>query len=149
MLGNAHPVLSLKELRLTLIVENVLILPLYQRALDQGTSNIYEQYESREEVEQVLDTMKGDLESDKTYLRDNEKVKGSFFIDFLALRTRFRIPKVLKDHSFLGKMSVNEVIFELSRMERIVKKSCTQYYAAVPKNVEKIVDLFRDMISMG
>ena len=46
-------------------------------------------------------------------------------------------------------MSVNEVIFELSKMERIVKKSCTQYYAAVPKNVEKIVDLFRDMISMG
>ena len=117
--------------------------------LDRNPSDIYEQYKSREEVEQVFDTMKGDLESDKTYLRDNEKVKGFFFIVFLALRIRFRILKVLKDHSLLGKMSVNEVIYELSKMERIVEKSGTQYFAAVPKKVEKIVDLFKDMIPMG
>ena len=41
----------------------------------QNYCNIYEQYKSREEVEQFFDTMKMDLESDKTYLRDNEKVK--------------------------------------------------------------------------
>ena len=117
--------------------------------LDRNPSDIYEQYKSREEVEQVFDTMKGDLESDKTYLRDNEKVKGFFFIVFLALRIRFRILKVLKDHSLLGKMSVNEVIYELSKMERIVEKSGAEYFAAVPKKVEKIVELFKDMIPMG
>ncbi|MCW6171139.1 MAG: transposase [Thermoplasmatales archaeon] len=117
--------------------------------LDRSPSEIYEQYKSREEVEQVFDTMKGDLESDKTYLRDNEKVKGFFFIVFLALRVRFRILKVLKDHGLLGKMSVNETIFELSKMERIVEKSGTEYFAAVPRKVEKIIDLFRDMIPMG
>ena len=73
-------------------------------------------------------------------------MKGPFFIVFIALRTRFRI---LKDHSFLGKMSGNEVIFELSKMERIVEKSGAEYFAAVPKKVEKIVDLFRDMIPVG
>ena len=57
----------------------------------------------------------------------------------ITLRIRFRILKVLKDHSFPGKMSVNEVIFELSKMERIVKKSCTQYFAAVPKKVERLL----------
>ena len=46
-------------------------------------------------------------------------------------------------------MSVNEVIFELSKMEKIVKKSGAEYFAAVPKKVEKIVDLFRDMIPVG
>ena len=117
--------------------------------LDRNPSEIYGQYKSREEVEQVFDTMKGDLESDKTYLRDSEKVKGFFFIVFLALRIRFRILKVLKDHNLLGKMSVNEIIFELSKMERIVEKSGAEYFAAVPKKVEKIVDLFSDMIPMG
>ena len=58
-------------------------------------------------MERAFDTMKGDLGSDKTYLRDNEKVKGFFFIVFLALRIRFRILKVLKDHNLLGKMSVS------------------------------------------
>ena len=117
--------------------------------LDRNPSEIYEQYKSREEVEQVFDIMKGDLESDRTYLRDNEKVKGFFFIVFLALRIRFSILKVLKDHSLLGKMSVNEIIFELSKMERIVEKSGAEYFAAVPKKVERIVDLFKDLIPMG
>ncbi|MHB1708016.1 MAG: transposase [Thermoplasmataceae archaeon] len=117
--------------------------------LDRKPCEIYEQYKSREEVEQVFDTMKGDLESDKTYLRDNEKVKGFFFIVFLALRIRFSILKVLKDQSILGKMSVNEVIFELSKMERIVEKSGIEYFAAVPRKVEKIVDAFKGLIPMG
>ncbi len=89
--------------------------------------------------------MKADLESDKTYLRDDDKVKGFFFIVFLALRIRFRILKVLKDHNLLGKFSLNEVIFELSKMERIVEKSGTEYFAAIPKKIERIADLFRDI----
>jgi len=71
---------------------------------------IYEPYKSREEVEQVFDAIKNELESGKSYPRSNEKVKG-FFIVFLALRIRFKILKVLKDHNLLGKMSVNEIIF--------------------------------------
>ena len=100
-------------------------------------------------MEQVFDTMKSDLESNKTYLRGSEKVKGFFFIVFLVLRIRFKILKVLKDHNLLGKMSVNEIIFELSKMERIVEKNGVEYFAVVPKKVEKIVDLFKDLILMG
>ena len=36
----------------------------------------------------------------------------------------------------------------LVKMERIVEKSGAEYFAAVPKKVEKIVDLFSDMIPM-
>ena len=43
-----------------------------------------------------------DLESDKTYLRNNEKVKGFFFIVFLALRIRFKILKVLADYGVIN-----------------------------------------------
>ncbi len=93
--------------------------------------------------------MKGDLESDKTYLRDDDRVKGFFFIVFLALRIRFRILKVLKEHNLIGKFSVNEVLFELSKMERIVEKSGTKYFAVVPKKVEMIVDTFSDTMPMG
>ena len=73
-------------------------------------------------------------------------MKGFFLIVFLALRIRF---KILRVHNLLGKISVNEVIFELSKMERIVEKSGAEYFAAVPGKVEKIVDLFKDMIPMG
>jgi len=46
-------------------------------------------------------------------------------------------------------MSVNEILFELSKMERIVENSGAEYFAAFPKKVEKIVDLFSEMIPMG
>ncbi|MEM0133627.1 MAG: hypothetical protein QXU18_00140 [Thermoplasmatales archaeon] len=41
------------------------------------------------------------------------------------------------------------MIFALSKMERIVEKDETEYFAAVPKKVEKIVVLFKDMIPIG
>jgi hypothetical protein len=56
---------------------------------------------------------------------------------------------VVKDNNLLGKMSFNEIMLELSKMERIVEKSGAEYFAAVPKKVEKIVDLFKDLIPMG
>jgi tetrahydromethanopterin S-methyltransferase subunit G len=56
---------------------------------------------------------------------------------------------VLKDHNLLDKMSVNEIIFELSKMERIVDRGGAEYFEAVPKKVGKIVDLFKDLIPIG
>ena len=46
-------------------------------------------------------------------------------------------------------MSVNEIIFELSKMERIVDNGGAECFAAVPKKVEKIADLFKDLIHMN
>ena len=57
--------------------------------------------------------MKGDLESYKIYLRNNNKMKGFYFIVFLAFRIRLRILQKLKDQNLVGKKSVYEIIFEL------------------------------------
>jgi hypothetical protein len=70
---------------------------------------------------------------EKTHPIDSKNVKGCFFTVFLALRIRFRILKVLKDHNLIGKTSMNEIIFELSKMERIVEKRGAEYFVAVPK----------------
>ncbi len=61
--------------------------------------------------------MKMDLESDKTHLMGNEM--EFVFIVLLALRIRFR---KLKEHALLEKVLVNEIVFELSKMERIIER---------------------------
>ena len=83
--------------------------------------------------------MRYDLESDKVYLRNNEKVKRFFFIIFLALRKRFKILKVFKDYNLPGKMSVNEIISELSKMEKIVENNGAEYFAAVAKRLKRLL----------
>lgn len=93
--------------------------------------------------------MKGDLERDKSHLRSNEKVKCFFLIVFLARRIRSKILKVLKDHNLLGKTPIGEIIFLLSNIERMVEKSGAEYFAAVPKKVEKIAGLFKHTIPIG
>lgn len=51
---------------------------------------------------------------------DHEKVRGFFFTVFHLLRIIFRILKPLKYNNLLGKMSLNEIISELSKMKRII-----------------------------
>ncbi|WP_337860910.1 hypothetical protein [Ferroplasma sp.] len=91
--------------------------------------------------------MKGDLESDKGYLRDKNKVNGIFFTVFIALR--FRILKILKDNNLNNKISVNEVIYELSKMEKIVESENIEYFTAIPTKVENLLNIFKELISMG
>ena len=53
-----------------------------------------------------------------------------------------------KGLQLIGKISVNEIISELSKMERIVKKSGAECFATVSGTIEKIIDLFKDMKPM-
>ena len=46
-------------------------------------------------------------------------------------------------------MSISEIIYELSKMEWFVEKNGTEYFEAVPKKVDQIVDLLMGMKPMG
>jgi len=46
---------------------------------------IYNLYKQREDIEQVFDGMKNELENDKTYLQDDDSFMGYFFIIFVSL----------------------------------------------------------------
>lgn len=50
---------------------------------------MYEQYKSREEIEQAFDVMKNDLEADKTYLGGEDAVRGLFSCGFVGYAYTF------------------------------------------------------------
>ena len=77
---------------------------------------IYKMWKTREEVEEAFDIMKNDLEEDKTYLQDDDSVRGYFLTILVALYIRYRILNILKDSKVNGKLSVNDVLMELSRV---------------------------------
>ena len=59
--------------------------------MDKEGIDVFDLYKGREDVELGFDAMKNELESDKTYLRSNDAVRGYFFVTFLALRIYFMI----------------------------------------------------------
>jgi transposase len=52
---------------------------------------IYSLYKQREEIEQAFDAMKNELENDKSYLSDDDSLRGYFFVSFPSLYMYYSI----------------------------------------------------------
>ncbi len=101
--------------------------------LDKNGIDIYDLYKGRVDVEKAFDAMKNVLEADKTNLQTPESVRGYFFVTFLALRVYFGILKRLREKKLTTKISVEEVLFELSKVVRIVESNGREYAAKSQK----------------
>jgi len=118
--------------------------------LDIDGEKLFEMYKGQEDVELAFDALKNDLESDKTYLQTAEGVRGYFFVSFLALRVYFSILKRLREREITSKISVEEVLFELSKVYKIVdRKISRDYFASIPKRAESMIRLFPEAFPMG
>ena len=117
--------------------------------LDKDGIEIFDVYKGREDVELAFDTMKNHMDSDKTYLQSAEATRGYFFITFLAMRVYFSILKRLREKKLTNKISVDEVLFELSKVMLIQEKNGRKYLAQIPKRAHRMLSLFPEAIPMG
>ena len=111
--------------------------------LDLDPEEIYKMWKTREEVEEAFDIMKNDLEEDKTYLQDDDSVRGNFITILVALYIRYRILNILKDRKVNGKLSVNEVLLELSRVYAITMgaRSVLSEITKKASDMEELLDM--------
>ena len=113
--------------------------------LDKKGVEIYDLYKSREDVELAFDALNNSIDSDKTYLRTEESVRGYYFISFIALIVYFNILKRLREKELTKKISVDEVLFELSKVIIIKERNNREYLANIPDKTEKIIELFPEI----
>ena len=111
--------------------------------LDLDPEEIYKMWKTREEVEEAFDIMKNDLEEDKTYLQDDDSVRGNFITILVALYIRYRILNILKDRKVNEKLSVNEVLLELSRVYAITMgaRSVLSEITKKASDMEELLDM--------
>ena len=117
--------------------------------LELADKELFDAYKGREDIEQAFDAMKNYLDSDKTYLQTPESIRGFFFVTFLSLIIYFKTLKRLKERKVSAKISVEEVYYELSKVEKIIERTGREYFAAIPKRAKKMILNFSDMIPMG
>jgi len=117
--------------------------------MEKGGEDIFDLYKGREDVELAFDAMKNELESDKTYLRSDEAIRGYFFVTFLALRVYFKILQRLREKGLTTRIAVDEVLFELSKVMKIVERSGREYFAQIPKRAREMCSLFPEALPMG
>lgn len=116
--------------------------------IDAEGEEIYNLYKTREDIELTFDALNNAVDSDKSYLRSEESVRGYYFISFIALRVYFGILKRLRDKKLSTKISVDEVLFELSKMMKIRERNGREYFAKIPKEAEKIMELFPEVFNV-
>jgi hypothetical protein len=82
--------------------------------------------------------MKNEMENDKTYLSDDDSVRGYFFISFISLYLYFRILNILRQKNLIGKISVQELLFELSKVYLIYYNDDKKRLSEITKKAEKL-----------
>ena len=87
--------------------------------LDMDGEEIYLMYKDRGDIEVAFDALKNELENDKTYLNDEDAIRGYFFISFMSLYLYYRILNLLRKNDLVSKVSVNEVLLEFSKVYEI------------------------------
>jgi len=98
---------------------------------------IYNFYKQREEIEQAFDAMKNELENDKSYLGDDDSLRGYFFISFLSLYLYYSIFVLIRAADLTSKLSVKDVLLKFSRVYKMVR-GIRETLSEIPASVEKI-----------
>jgi len=98
---------------------------------------VYLMYKQREYVECAFDVLKNPLESDKTYLGDDDAVRGYFFVSFVALYLYYALMNKLREKELLKKISVRELLLEFSKVY-VVTDGRREIISEIPKKVEEL-----------
>ena len=101
---------------------------------------IYGLYKQREEVEQAFDAMKNELENDKSYLSDDDSVRGYFFVSFLSLYLYYSIFVLIRAADLTSKLSVKDVLLKFSKVYRIVRGN-KETLSEIPSGIETIDEM--------
>lgn len=100
---------------------------------------VYGLYKEKEEIEQAFDAMKNELENDKCYLGDSDAVRGYFFVSFLSLYLYFRVLEKIRVADLTSELSVEELLFQLSKVYVVRHSDGKERLTEIPKKVETLL----------
>ena len=98
---------------------------------------IYIDYKSRNEIEGMIDTLKNVLESDKTYMQNEQSLEGWMFINYIALHWYYRVYQLLVKNDLNGKYSPYDLLQMLKEIRKV--KINEQWYTG--EIIQRTIDL--------
>lgn len=108
---------------------------------NKTAQEIYTTYKGRGEIESMFDLFKNILDTDKSYMQNEETLQGWIFMNHLALLAVYKIYHILQDKKLISKYSIRDFIQHLLEI-RAVKINDSWHSAevihATTKFLEKI-----------
>lgn len=98
-------------------------------------------YKSRDEIEKAFNVFKNLLQADTPYLRDDASLRGYVFTTFIALFLYYHLLKKLTETGLNKKMSVKDILLELSKIY-VIEVGQRNIVSEIPKKARNLTDLF-------
>ena len=106
----------------------------------EKSQKVFELYKFRNDVEESFDVLKNLLQTDTPYLRDDDSLRGYLFVSFISLIAYYRILKLLKEKGINDRVSVKDVILQLSKIY-LTDAGGRTILAEIPKKVRDLAEL--------
>ena len=97
---------------------------------------IYLMWKSRDRIEKVFHILQNILETDRPYVSKEEVFRGYIFASFISLIIYYLVMNLLKKHKINDRVSVEDIIFEFSKI--MVEERKYPTLAEVPEKVRKL-----------
>lgn len=96
----------------------------------------YVLWKTRDRIEKTFNVLQNFLETDKPYVSREDVFRGYIFSSFLSLIIYYLVLNFLKKHKINDKISVEDVLFEFSKV--MVEEEKIPYLSEIPAKVERL-----------
>ena len=84
----------------------------------KNANEVYTDYKSRAQIEEMIDCMKTVVESDKTYMQNEQTLEAWMFINYIALHWYYIILQLLKNKKLNDKFSTTDFLMKLKDVRK-------------------------------
>jgi transposase len=107
--------------------------------LDKSPSEIFTDYKSRSQIESMIDALKNIIDSDCSYMHNEQALEAWMFINYIALHWYYKILQLLKVGNLNSKYSPTDLITFLKEIRK-VKINGTWFLAEITKKTQSLID---------
>ncbi|MEM3265676.1 MAG: transposase [Thermoplasmata archaeon] len=107
--------------------------------LNESGDKIYELLKVRVNIDQLFDTFKSVLETDRTYMKDDYELEGWMLVNFVSMMLYYKVYNILRTKKMLKNYSPRDVLLHLSRIHEI-KVGDQWLKTEVPRKTRQIIE---------
>ncbi len=106
---------------------------------DKKPQEVYINYKSRGQIEEMMDVLKNILEADSSYMQNEQALETWMFINHITLHWYYRIYQLLAKYELTGKYSPMDFILFLKEIRK-VKINGVWHLAEITNKTKKILE---------
>jgi len=106
---------------------------------ERSAQQLYINYKSRHQIEQMIDVLKNLYQADSSYMQDERALEGWMFVNYVVLYWHYKLVQLLTETGLAGKYSVEDILSFLREVRKI-RINDRWFTAEITKKDQKLLE---------